>query len=139
MNEPTGWDILSSLSAFGQFLVACWVGWYGYRKYLSDENIEASDGSIEIFSTAKQTTVLSATDKGLECHIHDIRSGRGGHQWTLKKVQASTVEITSPATPSSAGRVRIGLRRGWLYSHKLWPEPDKLKTAIEKLIDQVNA
>lgn len=138
MNEPTGWDILASLSTFGQFLIACWVGWYGYRKYLADENIEPSDERIEIFSTAKQSTELRVTDKGLECHIHDIRDGRGGHQWTLNKLQASDVEIAIEASSSKAGRVRIGPRRAWLYSYKLWPQPEKLKKAILKLVEQID-
>jgi len=139
MNEPSGWEILSSLSSFGQFLVACWVGWYGYNKYLADEHIEPSDERLEIFSTTKQTTELRATDKGLECHIHDIRHGRGGHQWTLTKEQALNIEVTTPASSKKAGRVSIGPRSGWLYSYKLWPEPKKLKSAIELLVERVSA
>lgn len=127
------------MAALGQFCVACWVGWYGYKKYLSEEHIEATDERIEIFSTSKQTTELRATDAGLECHIHDIRQGRGGHQWTLSKDQAEAVEVTKPATEKNAGRVSIGPRHGWLYSHKLWPTPQKLEKAIEALVARIDA
>ncbi len=139
MEQTSGWDILASLATFGQFLVACWVGWYGYRKYLSDENIEASDERIEIFSTAKQSTELRVSDRGLECHIHDIRDGRGGHQWTLTKDQATPVQVTTDATSSKSGKVRIGPRHGWLYSHKLWPDPKVLEQRINELIDSIGA
>lgn len=139
MSGSSGWEILSALSTFGQFLIACWVGWYGYRKFLSDENIEPSDERIEIFSTAKQSTELRVTDKGLECHIHDVRSGRGGHQWTLEKEQAEPINVTAPASAAKAGRISIGPRKGWLYSHKLWPEPKRLELAIENLVRQIES
>ena len=139
MSNPSGWEILSSLSSFGQFLVACWVGWYGFQKYLADEHIEPSDERLELFSTNKQTTELRVTDKGLECHIHDIRDGRGGHQWTLSKTQAAPIKVTTEATSSKAGRLQIGPRTGWLYSYKLWPNKVELEAAIKNLVQQLNA
>ncbi|TQV71404.1 hypothetical protein FLL45_19810 [Aliikangiella marina] len=138
MTEPSGWEILASLSTFGQFLIACWVGWYGYRKYLSDEHIEPSEDRIEIFSTAKQTTELRISENGLECIIHDIREGRGGLQWTLAKADATPIEITAVASSSKAGRIRIGPRKGWLYSYKLWPEKEKLIERLENLVRQMD-
>lgn len=134
MSDPNGWEILSSLAAVGQLGVAAWIGWYGYKKYLSEEHIEPSEDRLEIFSTSKQTTELRVTDKGLECHLHDIRPGRGGHQWTLSKEQAKNVDVTTPATKNNAGRISIGPRKGWLYSYKLWSEPNKLEKAIKDLV-----
>lgn len=133
------WDAISALAAVGQLIIAAFVAWYGYKKYLAEEHIEASDERIEIFSTSKQTTELRATERGLECHIHDIRPGRGGHQWTLPKNLADPIEITQAASRSKAGRLRVGPRTGWLYSHKLWPEPEQLKKKINELVRKLES
>ena len=138
-NPPSFWEIASSISTIIQTLIAGFVAWYGYKKYLEEETIEPSDERIQIFSTSKQTTELRVTDKGLECHIYDIRQGRGGHQWTQTQVPLNQVKVTQPAESKKAGRITIGSRHGWLYSHKLWPEPQKLETAIKKLINRLNA
>lgn len=133
----SGWEIASSISAMIQTLITGFIAWYGYRKYISEESTNPSDDRIQIFSTSKQTTELRATDKGLECHIFDIRHGRGGHQWTLTKDQLINIQVTLKAVPGKAGRLRIGVRIGWLYSYKLWPDPKELVKAINKLVAQI--
>lgn len=137
MSEPSNWEIAASISTMVQTTIAGFVAWYGYRKYLSEETIEPSDERIQIFVTSKQTTELRVTDRGLECHIFDIRNGRGGHQWTQSKAQCTNVKVTSNATSSKAGRVTIGARKQWLYSHKLWQNPADLENAIMKLVEQI--
>ena len=131
------WAIASSISAMIQAAVAIFVAWYGYKKYISDETTNPSDDRIQIFATTKQTTELRVTDKGLECHIFDIRPGRGGHQWILTKAQLTNIKVTSIASASKAGRVSIGVRTGWLYSYKLWQNPIELENAIKELIAQL--
>lgn len=131
------WEAVSALATVGQLAVACWVGWYGYKKYLQEEHVEPSDERIEIFSTSKQTTELRITERGLECHIHDIRPGRGGLQWVLSKEEASPIMVTQPAQKGKAGRLRIGPRAGWLYSHKLWTDPAQLQQKVEELVGKL--
>lgn len=131
------WDAVSGVLGGMQTIITGFVAWYGYKKYLSEETIEPSDERIQIFVTSKQTTELRVTDSGLECHIFDIRNGRGGHQWTQSKAQCTNVKVTSNATSSKAGRVTIGDRKQWLYSHKLWQNPADLENAIMKLVEQI--
>ena len=51
---------------------------------------------LKVFDTNKQTTWLKVTDKGLECHLEDIRQGKiQGLQWTLTKEQISSILLNN--------------------------------------------
>lgn len=96
---------------------------------------------VKVFETSKQTTLLRVTENGLECYLDDRRRGkRSGHQWTLTKSQ--TKEVLSnhdyevyPGYRLHSGLFSIGPRRNWLYSKKLYPEPDLLKFDIRRLLE----
>lgn len=137
--ETSIWTIISSLSSFGSFSIAALVGWHGYQKYLAEEHIEASDDRLELFSTKKQTTELRIENNQLRCYLHDIRDNRGGLQWSLSKQQINEIKVTTKATSSASGRIKIGPRSGWLYSHKLWSNPIDLENEIWKLVEAIDA
>lgn len=106
--------------------------------------IEDKVSEILVFSTSKQKTRLKVTNQGLECHLEDIREGKGGHQWTLSKHEVQNIldqqaYSVNPGYKARVGTFNIGSRRGWLYSKSLFPEPDYLKGEIQQLLKSVNS
>jgi len=100
--------------------------------------------TVKVFETSEQTTLLQVTDKGLECYLQDKRPGKqSARQWTLTKSEVK--EILSkrdyrvyPGYKLRSGVFRIGPRRNWLYSKKLYPEPDLLELEIERLLQKAS-
>lgn len=130
------------------------MAWLAYKTYLKspDQEDEPEDASFKsdfenepkllrqvVFVTSKQETTLKVTSQGLECHIKDIRPNRGGLQWVIRPneakiaLQNSSFYVNS-GFRSQTGRFNIGVRRNWLYSKKLFPEPDYLKSVLKELL-----
>jgi hypothetical protein len=147
----TEWII--ALSTLAAAIIAAVTAWLAYRQYLQPveqdrepERAQAAEAGMEpreivVFHTAKQTTTLKVTARGLECHLEDQRPERHGHQWTLSPAQARTV-LTSgayavnPGYKARSGLFTIGTHRNWLYSKALFPEPDFLKAALGQLLEE---
>ena len=113
-------------------------------KEVTELFIEDKLSEILIFSTSKQKTKLKATSQGLEYHLEDKREGKGGRQRTLSKHEVETILTQgaysiNPGYKARVGTVNIGLRRGWLYSKSLFPEPDYLKGEIRHLLESINS
>lgn len=131
-----------------------------YREYLRPPQQESSDveaphdefdveAPLEaarlteavVFDTSKQTTTLRVTQRGLECHLANKASGNARHQWTIGATEAATTlrqgEIrVDPGARANSGRFSIGRRRNWLYSKKLFPDPDYLRGTLNELLRQ---
>lgn len=92
---------------------------------------------LVIFETTKQTTILKATEKGLECHLDDLRPGRSGRKWRLAPDQVKDIIekpesqiVITPDYREYTGLVTIGPRKNWLYSRRLFETPDELRKEI---------
>ena len=127
----------------------------GYRTYLQapeqepepeGPEAEASEVSLThepVFVTSKQETTLVVSDQGLECHLKDVKTGESRHQWTLNPTQcadvlASGTYSVNPGYKSRTGTFSIGPRRNWLYSKKLFPEPEYLHGVLKQLLQSAS-
>lgn len=153
-------DITAWIQALTQVIVAATaviMAVLAYKTYLrapeqEEEPESAEDRSFDeqqllkelvVFRTLKQTTRLRVTDGGLECHLDDIRPGRGGRQWTLSKGQVAEILrdgriSVNPGYRAATGVFRIGHRTNWLYSKKLFPESEYLLSSLRELLKNVN-
>jgi hypothetical protein len=137
--------------------IAAFGAWVAYQALLrtpvqepEPEKAEVSEAEatvpseITVFQTSEQTTLLKVTDKGLECHLDDRRPGkRGGHQWTITKVQARAILLDRdyrvyPGYSLRSGLFSIGARRNWLYSKKLYPEASLLEMDLQRLLGKAS-
>ncbi|MCH8218145.1 MAG: hypothetical protein IH892_15415 [Planctomycetes bacterium] len=149
-------DVTSKIATTG---IAAFGAWLAWRTFVgdgvqsdadlnlpsptpSDDQVSAAAGSIplKLFETRKQTTWLKITGKGLECHLDERRPGKtGGHKWTvpkdeMRRVLSSSDYYVNPTLKINSGLVSIGTHRNWLYSKKLFPEPEQLHHEIARLL-----
>lgn len=135
--------LIEAIAAMVTAATAVISAWVAYKTFIKEEHIEASANRLEVFSTRKQTTELRATEDGLELHLHDIRPGRGGLQWTLSKPQVKeilredAISISPTSRYEKCGTFAIGPKRKWLYSKRLYPEEKKLHADIKRLLEAV--
>ncbi len=112
-------SLMSAFANMGQLLIAGFLAWIAYRKFLKEEHIAASDDRLEVFSTDKQTTELRVTEHGLELWLHDIRPGRGGLQWTLSPVEIGKIrregdiKVEPESKYQACGVFSIGSKKRW--------------------------
>ena len=148
------YEFINTISQVVMAVTAVITAILAYKAYLKPpkQEDEPMDASIEsepknetkllkqtVFHTSKQETTLTITNQGLECHLKDIRPNRGGLQWIIKPSEANIILQNSnfyvnPGFRSQTGRFNIGIRRNWLYSKKLFPEPEYLKSVIKELL-----
>lgn len=150
-------DVVSVASQIVTAIVGIFGAWVGYKTLLRTPEQQPepdkaaltagekiSPTSVTVFKTSKQETQLRATDAGLECHLEDNRPGRlGGVQWRFTKKEAKEILDARdfrvyPGYRLYSGVFSIGPRRNWLYSKKLYPEPELLELEIEKLLRDTN-
>lgn len=147
-------EVINTIAQVVMAVTAVIMAYLAYKTYLKspEQEDEPDDASLKIeleydskllsqmvFATSKQKTTLKVTEQGLECHLKDTRPNRGGLQWTIGPNEASIILQNSnfyvnPGYKSRTGRFNIGIRRNWLYSKKLFPEPDYLKSVIKELL-----
>lgn len=135
-------------------IIAGLAAWFAYKQYLQppvQENdpseaidVAASPISSEllVFKTSKQKTFLKIGSNGLECRLEDTRPGKGGPQWSLNKQEVDRIlEFKDfsvvPGYKARTGLFTLGARKNWLYSKKLFPEPEFLRGALKDLMEQV--
>ena len=128
----------------------------GYRTYLQapEQEAEPEGPSVEetevnlteepVFWTSKQKTTLVVSAEGLECYLEDLKTGDSRKQWTLSPTQVNDVLTNgtysvNPGYKSRTGTFSIGPRRNWLYSKKLFPEPEYLHGVIKQLLQSASA
>ncbi len=130
--------------------------WSGGRQFASEDDIRsrvrifrdyddddlAAAGLLLLFETSRQHTWLVATNKRLYCVLDDVRKDHARVQWSLRKAELKddagtlTVEISSADRRKNSGVVRIGPRRNWLYSKKLF-RTEAVEDAVNKLIQSM--
>lgn len=133
------------------------IAWLAYKNYLKAPEQEsepeseiAPDSEPEtlkeavVFKTSKQTTRLVVSSRGLECHLKDVRVGRGGHQWTISPMEVRNIlahgnYYVNPGYKANSGTFSIGKKRNWLYSKHLFPEPEYLHGLITQLLKNFNS
>ena len=117
-----------------QALAALAMAYLAYRKFIKEEYAVPTESRLQVFSTAKQTTELRASREGLECFLYDSRKGRGGTQWVLPAASATPVVVSPTSRTKGCGVFAVGPRKNWLYSKKVYGNPQTLKSEIERII-----
>ncbi|MDP6775188.1 MAG: hypothetical protein QGI83_00320 [Candidatus Latescibacteria bacterium] len=139
-------------------LVAVVMAWLAYQAYLrtpvQEPEAEPEEAAAEevpsaqrrqmVFQTSKQTTWLYVTDHGLECHLGDRARESSTHQWVLlpdecRRILSERWYGVNPTYKARTGLFRIGTHRNWLYSKKLFPDPQDLEMTIEELLREAIA
>ncbi|WP_299276421.1 hypothetical protein [uncultured Psychroserpens sp.] len=105
----------------------------------SDDTENAKITELTVFLTSKQETTLKIGTEGLICSLKDTRPNKGGIQWVISKAQAARIlesknYSVNPGYKASTGTFNIGIRRNWLYSKKLFSEPDILLRFLTELL-----
>lgn len=144
-------DWISALSAVGATIIAGVTAYLAYKQYLqppsqeaepdvaSDEDAAIVKSSLVVFDTSKQRTLLKIEAQNLECWLRDKRAETDKHQWTLGKAEIQRIInesdlAVSPGYKAQTGLFKLGKRRNWLYSKKLFPEPDYLHGELSDLL-----
>ena len=144
-------DWISALSALLGTLIAGVAAYLAYKQYLlppaQESEPESADDQIAspvideltVFDTSKQRTLLKIRSKGLECWLMDKRTNTDKHQWTLGKSEIQSILddrdfAVTPGYKAQTGLFKLGKRRNWLYSKKLFPEPDYLHGALHEIL-----
>jgi hypothetical protein len=134
-------------------LVAVIMAWLAYKTYLKtpvqepeEEPEEAATGERPssqrrqmVFQTSRQTTWLFVADAGLRCQLDDKTKAGESPQWTLSPEQCKRILDerrygVNPTYKMRTGLFRIGTHRNWLYSKKLFSDPQDLEMTIEELL-----
>jgi hypothetical protein len=150
-------ELVDIVSKIATTLIAGFGAWVAYQTLLKTPEQEAEPEladttdrdvaiapELKVFETSMQTTWLKNTAKGLECHIDERRPGKtGGHQWTIgiqavKEILSNGDYSVNPGYKLSTGVFSIGSHRNWLYSKKLYPEPESLHFEIMRLLTAMN-
>lgn len=148
-------EVVQVITQIVTMLITCFGAWVAYKTLIrtpvqepepqevsvSEEEIQATT-KVKVFETTKQTTWLKVTERGLECHLDERRQGKkGGHQWTLTKGQVKAILSNRdfrvyPSYKLHSGLFSVGPRRNWLYSKRLFPEPELLEIELKRLLEK---
>jgi len=155
MSDPSVTDWISAISSALATLVAGVAAFLAYKQYLQPpvqepepdeahaDTVETGHAEVVVFRTPKQKTYFKITERGLECHLDDGRPNKGGHQWTLSKVQVQKIRESGdysvdPGFRARSGTFSLGPRKNWLYSKALFPEPDYLRGTLVDLLERAS-
>lgn len=146
-------DVISNFAQTGIAGFGLWLGWRTFLKQEEQETTGSSNSTeteslpgtlkdLKIFETTKQTTWLKTTEHGLECHLEDSRPNRGGHKWTISKLQAQSILTNGDLYVNASPKIRTGLlsigrHSNWLYSKKFFPEPAILHHSVITLLKAI--
>ena len=77
-----------------------------------------------------------ATETDLHCVLDDEKTAAGSRreQWHMPLSEARPVRVR-PRSKKAAGLVNVGVRRNWLYTQRIHPDPEVLENTIEDLIE----
>jgi len=122
---------------------------FGVHRFYTDEEIqrivqgsglvdkgEKVKGQLLLFQTRKQRTWLVTTNKQLFCLLDDERTRATGKiiQWRMALGDAYPIRAREHPTKTTVGLLRIGVKKNWLYSLSLHPDPGELEAEIETMI-----
>lgn len=144
---------ISALSSLAATIIAGFTAYYAYQQYLlppsqeaepdrpNDQDAQAEQFELVVFETSKQQTLLKATQRGLECWLLNKRTSEDKHQWSIGRAEIARIVETDDVVVSSGykaqtGLFKLGERRNWLYSKKLFPEPDYLHGALFEVLNK---
>lgn len=150
MNTVDCVQVVTQITTTVTAVVMAYFAWKAYLKPLEQESEpeNATEDNEEyehlkevvVFKTSKQETTLKLTAQGIECHLKDIREGRGGHKWTISNGEARQIleygyYYVNPGYKAATGTFTLGKRKNWLYSKKLFPEPEYLHGVLKQLLE----
>ena len=97
---------------------------------------------IDVINNNEQRARLYISPKGLEYQLTNRKNHEEDDQWVISKslatkiIRNKTISVKR-ADKSGMGLFSIGPRRDWVYSARLFPEPDTLYKKIEDLLNAV--
>lgn len=91
--------------------------------------------SLLVYSTSKQSTWLVATNHHIYCVLDGDKTRDSGRllQWRLPLDKS--FHISAYERNARTGLFTLGPKKNWLYSRKLFTNPEQLETAVRSLID----
>ncbi len=144
-------DTVANVAQTGIAGLCAWLAWKTFFKV--DEQPSGDMGAVAqpdddvdavlIFETLKQKTWLKKTDGEIECYMDEKRKGKlSGRRWTLTRAEVKRILDTgdlhiNPGYKIRTGLVSIGRHTNWLYTKKLFPDPDGLHHKIVELLKSV--
>jgi hypothetical protein len=101
---------------------------------LSDDEYVCN--KLLLYKTMRQRTWLVATNRNLFCLLDDEKARR--YKSVIKWVQPVAPATPLPVRPYISEKglhvVDIGKRKGWLYSHNMYPRSEKLVEKVERMM-----
>ncbi|MEM1321468.1 MAG: COR domain-containing protein [Bacteroidota bacterium] len=109
------------------------------RKAQLQSSSEAVLDHLLLFSTRKQQTWLIATETRLFLLLDGIDQAKSNQyiRWVMSHEEAlGQIKVNPSAGYNSpnSGLLNIGSRKNWLYSRRLFPEPQQLEEAIREML-----
>lgn len=99
---------------------------------------------LTVFETSKQRTklVIDSDQTIIECYLLNKKANKEELQWEIRKEEATKIIQSSsifvnPNYKPNTGAFTIGQRRNWLYSKRLFPDPDYLKGELKSLLEKL--
>jgi len=92
-----------------------------------------------VFDTPKQRTKLTIEDNSIICYLLDKKNEENRLQWKIEKEEASKIVnnrniYINPSYKPNTGTFFLGIRKNWLYSKNLFPNPEYLRQELFDLI-----
>jgi hypothetical protein len=123
------------------------------RGFYTDEGLDqllAASGKLSddeyvcdkllLYKTMRQHMWLVATNRNLFCLLDDEKSRR--YKSVIKWVQPFSPANPLPVRPYISEKglhvVDIGKRKGWLYSHNLYPRSEELVKKVERMMTRIS-
>jgi hypothetical protein len=111
------------------------------EKEKGDKYITSKDEIIVFETSSQRTTILMKFEK-LECYLFDKKKNSNELQWEINKEQAEQIlnnnEISVyPSYRPNTGTFTVGQKKNWLYSKKLFPNPDYLREELKNLLQKI--
>ena len=145
-------DWISASSALGATIIAGMTAYLAYKQYLrplsqeaepdaaSDDTAADKKAELVVFETSKQRTKLTVQSRSLECWLLNKETSDDRHQWTLGATEIRRIldqrdVIVTPGYRSQTGLFKMGTKRNWLYSKKLFPDPDYLRGELHEILE----
>lgn len=108
------------------------------KEYITNQVGKPVIDLLLIFSTKNQRTWLVATPGQLHCILDSENTWTADRliQWSMNTSGVINVKARERSKYQNSGLVDIGRRQNWLYSLRLFPNPDDLISQIEALLQK---
>lgn len=95
---------------------------------------------LRLYKTMRQRTWLVATNRNLFCLLDDEKARR--YKSVIKWVQpfssATPLQVRAYVSEKGLHVVDIGKRKGWLYSHNMYPRSEELVKKVERMMTHIS-